>query len=144
MKKREWIEEPLYSKIRAAIPIVTVDLLIVQKDRLLLMKRNNEPAKDEWFTPGGRIFLGEEIEDTVRRIIEDETGLTPVKIERKGVMSHIWPNHHTVTIFHRVNVADDDVRMNEEHRAFKWISDLNNNLHPCLKEMIKKSEIFGN
>jgi len=126
------------------MPIVTVDLLIVHNGRLLLMKRNNELAKDEWFTPGGRIFLGEEIEDTVHRILEEETGLTPLKIERKGIMSHIWLNHHTVTIFHRVDVANDDVRMNEEHGAFKWISNLNNNIHPYLKEMIKKSEIFDN
>lgn len=144
MKKRGWIEEPLYSKILASIPIVTVDLLVVHKGRLLLMKRNNEPAKDEWFTPGGRILFGEDIEETVRRIIEDETGLKPSKIERKDVMAHIWPNHHNVTIFHRVDVTNDDIRMNEEHRAFKWISNLNNNLHPYLKEMIKKSEIFDN
>ena len=144
MKKKGWIEEPLFSKIQASIPIVTVDLLVIYKGRLLLMKRNNEPAKDELFTPGGRILKDEDIEEAVHRILKEETGLTPLKIERKGVMSHIWSNHHTVTIFHRVDVAADDVRMNEEHRAFKWISDLDNKLHPYLKEMVKKSEIFDN
>ena len=50
---------------------------------------------------------------------------------------------YTITIFHRVDVANDDVEMNDEHRDYKWISEVTEDLHPCLKEMIKKSEIFA-
>lgn len=143
MKRKGWIDEPLYKKIQASIAIAAVDLLVVHQGRLLLMKRNNEPAKDEWFTPGGRIFFGETIDEAARRILEKETGLNPLKMEKKGVMSHIWPNHHTVTIFYRVDVDNDDVEMNYEHKAFKWISNYNKDLHPYLKKMIKKSNIYN-
>ena len=142
MKRTGWIDEPLYSRIRALIPIATVDLLIVYSGRLLLMLRNNEPAKDEWFIPGGRILQGETIERAVHRVLKEETGLTPTKIEMKGTMSHIWPNIHTVMLFHRVDVANDDVKMNDEHRDHTWISKNMDDLHPYLKEMIKQSKIF--
>jgi len=141
MKRIGWIDEPLYNKIRASIPIATVDLLVVHKRRLLLMLRNNEPAKNLWFTPGGRILQGEPLEEAVRRVLEKETGLTPIKIEKKGVMSHIWTNHHNITIFYRVDVDNDNVKMNEEHKAYRWISQVTDDLHPYLKEMIKQSEI---
>jgi ADP-ribose pyrophosphatase YjhB (NUDIX family) len=142
LKRTGWIDEPLYSRIKALMPIATVDLLIVYRGRLLLMLRNNEPAKDEWFTAGGRILHGETIEQAVHRVLEEETGLTPEKIEMKGAMSHIWPNIQTITIFHRVDVANDDVKMNDEHRDYKWISEVTDDLHPYLKEMIEQSEIF--
>ena len=80
MKPKRWIPEPLYSQVKALVPIPTVDALIVNDDRLLLMLRNNRPAKGEWFTPGGRILLGEKIEDAVRRVTRAETGLNPKKI----------------------------------------------------------------
>ena len=142
MGKSGWIDEPLYSKIRASIPIATVDLLVVYKHRLLLMLRNDEPAKNLWFTPGGRILLGESFEEAVRRVLEKETGLTPIKMEKKGVMSHVWSNHHNITIFYHIDVNNDNVKMNEEHEAYKWISKVTNDLHPYIKEMIKEAKIL--
>jgi colanic acid biosynthesis protein WcaH len=71
-----------------------VDLLVVHRERLLIMKRKNPPAKGEWFTSGGRIYIGEKIEEAAKRTLNEETGLKPVKIEQKGVMSHIWPRAH--------------------------------------------------
>jgi len=85
MGRIEWIDKPLHSKIRASIPIATVDLLVVYKHGLLLMLRNNEPAKNLWFIPGGRILLGEPLEEAVRRILEKEARLTPIKIEKKAL-----------------------------------------------------------
>jgi len=54
MKPRGWIDEPLYTKIREAMPLPCVDLLVTNKGSLLLTLRNNEPGKDLWFTLGGR------------------------------------------------------------------------------------------
>ncbi|MDC0088706.1 hypothetical protein OAI12_01675 [Porticoccaceae bacterium] len=36
-------------------PLVSIDLCLVCDGQLLLGKRNNDPLKGEWFTPGGRI-----------------------------------------------------------------------------------------
>jgi len=101
---KSWIEEPLYTQIKSVIPIPCVDLLIVHNNRLLLMLRNNEPGKDLWFSPGGRIQKGETPEEAVIRVIRKETGLEPIKIEQKGTMSHIWPEAHAVTTYYKVEV----------------------------------------
>ena len=144
MKKKGWIDEKIYKKIIDLIPIATVDLLVVYKGHLLLLKRNNEPAKDEWFTPGGRIYRGETIEEAAYRVLEEETGLKPLKMEKKGVMDHIWPYVHAITVFFRVDVANDEVKMNYEHSATKWISHFTKDMHPYIIKMINESQIFKN
>ena len=37
------------------VPIVSVDLIVTHDDGIVLGKRTNEPAKGEWFPPGGRV-----------------------------------------------------------------------------------------
>jgi colanic acid biosynthesis protein WcaH len=137
-----WINESLFNKIRSVIPIATVDLLVIHDGKLLLMLRNNDPAKDLWFTPGGRIYLGERIEQTVERVLREETGFTPIKVERKGVMAHIWPNAESITVFYKVDVDGENVVMNDEHRAFKWVNEIDENLNVYVKEMIRESGLF--
>ncbi len=106
------------------------------------MKRNNQPAKDQWFTPGGRILLGETLEEAVQRVLHEETGLTAVRTEKKGAMSHIWPTTHAVTVYYHIEAADDDVEMNDEHSAYRWITEISEDLHPYLKEMIEESGVL--
>ncbi len=142
MRKEGWIEEKIFLKIRELMPIATVDILVVHKGKVLLMLRNNDPAKGLWFTPGGRVRYGETLEPTVVRKLEEETGLTATKIEKKGVMSHFYPQTHTITTFFHVDVVDEKVILNDEHNDYKWISQIDDNLHPYVKYMINESGIF--
>ena len=136
------VSEELFKKFRELMPIASVDILVVHEGRLLLALRNNEPAKNLWFTPGGRVRIGETLEQAARRILTEETGLTPLSLEKKGVMSHIWPQVHYVSTFFRADVAHAQVRLNQEHRDIKLISEISEDLHPYLKQMIIESEIF--
>jgi len=142
MSSGKWIEESLYKKIKQLMPLPCVDLLILHKGRLLLMLRKNEPGEGEWFVPGGRILHGETIEEAVLRNLKDETGLTPVKIERIDVMEHIWAHTHTVTVFHRIIVSTSNVVMNDEHSEYKWVKEIPEKTHSFLLHMIKEAKIF--
>ena len=102
-----WIEEPLYTKIKQLMPLPCVDLLVEHHGKILLMLRNNEPGKDLWFTPGGRIFKDEKLEDTVKRVLSEETGLQPTNITQISTLSHIWSEAHTVTTYYKVEVNSD-------------------------------------
>ena len=142
MSESGWIEEKLYNRIKQLMPIPCVDLLPTHQGSLLLLKRTNWPAKDRWFTPGGRIYLREKLEEAAYRVLHEETGLTPTSIQKIDVMCHFWPGYHTVTTYYRAEVDGRDVIMNQEHSEYKWITEPTKDLHPYLVEMIKESKIF--
>jgi 8-oxo-dGTP diphosphatase len=52
------------------------------ENKILLIKRNTKPFKGYWALPGGRMDLGETIEQTIVREVKEETGLD-VAIMRK-------------------------------------------------------------
>jgi mutator protein MutT len=56
-------------------PIVGVGAIVLDGDRVLLVKRAHEPLKGEWSVPGGAVEVGETLEDAVRREVREETGL---------------------------------------------------------------------
>lgn len=50
--------------------------VVVDGDRLLLIKRGKEPSKGSWSVPGGRVEPGESDVAAVAREVHEETGLT--------------------------------------------------------------------
>src|SRR3977135_2354347 len=56
-------------------PIVAVGAVIVDGDRVLLVKRGQEPLKGEWSLPGGAVEIGETLEEAIRREVREETCL---------------------------------------------------------------------
>jgi len=56
-------------------PIVGVGAVIVDGNRVLLVRRGHEPLKGEWSIPGGAVELGETLEVACEREVLEETGL---------------------------------------------------------------------
>ena len=64
-------------------PAVGVGVVVLDQDRLLLVKRRYEPDVGLWTLPGGLVELGEEVEEAAVREVEEETG---VKVELQGLL----------------------------------------------------------
>ena len=80
-KESDYIPLVLYDQIAKCMPIVSVEALVVMDEALLFLKRNNQPAKGEWWFPGGRIRKGESLEEALRREVKEETGLEVTAID---------------------------------------------------------------
>jgi 8-oxo-dGTP diphosphatase len=53
-------------------------------DKILLIKRNTVPFKNYWALPGGRMDLGETVEQTIVREVKEETGLAVTIVGKVG------------------------------------------------------------
>jgi len=113
-------------------PLVSLDLCLVCDGQLLLGKRNNDPLKGEWFTPGGRIHKNESWQAALLRIAEVELGLNVIAVEDfslMGVWDHFYNNSaldqntstHYVNLPHYAEFqSKPNITLDDQHGEFKW------------------------
>jgi ADP-ribose pyrophosphatase len=57
-------------------PQAAIGAVVMDKNRILLVKRKYAPNRGKWSIPGGSIELGETLREAAEREILEETGLT--------------------------------------------------------------------
>jgi len=129
-------------------PLVSIDLIILNsKGEVLLGKRKNKPAKDFYFTIGGRVYKNETMTTAKGRILKDELGLElKCDCEFIGVFEHLYDDSifsnsstHYVNIAYKIKLDDVDLKtlIKTQHSNYIWISmtDLmsQNNVHENVK-----------
>ena len=62
-------------------PIAGVGVVVFKDGKILTIKRGHEPSKGKWSIPGGRIELGETVQEAGRREVREECSID-VEIER--------------------------------------------------------------
>ena len=65
-------------------PQVCVGAVVVDADRLLMIRRGHGPAAGRWSVPGGRVQAGELLAEAVVRELGEETGVEGVCGELVG------------------------------------------------------------
>jgi 8-oxo-dGTP diphosphatase len=96
-------------------PEVCVGAVIVDDDRLLLIRRGRGPAAGSWSLPGGRVEFGETMTEALVREVAEETGLEVVAgdyiahVEIIGDDTHyVVHDFHAIAFDAQVLVAGDD------------------------------------
>jgi ADP-ribose pyrophosphatase YjhB (NUDIX family) len=70
-------------------PRVGVGAVILDGDRVLLVKRGQAPSLGKWSVPGGLVHLGESIADAVRREVLEECGVRIRILDLCGVIDRV-------------------------------------------------------
>jgi len=91
MAKKSLIPLSIYKKILAEMPIATVDLLVETSGGFLVVKRKNQPAKDGWWIPGGRIKKWESVEQAAVRKAKEEMSIDAKVVRFIGVYDLRFP-----------------------------------------------------
>lgn len=83
-----FIPDALYREITRVMPISCVDLLVVDdRGYVLLVRRHNEPAKGQWWLPGGRVHFGETRAAAALRKLHEECGLDALAGEPEELLT---------------------------------------------------------
>ncbi len=134
--KPEKIPAGIFMQIVRHTPLVSIDLLFHnENNEILLGWRNNAPAKDCWFVPGGRIYKDEKLQDAFSRIVSSETGLflDMDRAEFRGIYEHIYPDqnfrdeagfgtHYIVLAFDIHLHGELPALPHDQHSDYKWQS----------------------
>jgi colanic acid biosynthesis protein WcaH len=124
--KSEFIPVPLYNKILRVLPIVCVDLLVInEKNEILLLKRKNDPAKGEWWFPGGRVYHGEQRMDAAKRKLFEECGLRSKIFIEMGTYDCLIEIakcrlSHAVTTLYKTVVKKRMIHLDEQSKEYEW------------------------
>jgi len=85
-------------------PLVGVGAIIIQGDRIVLVKRAHPPIQGQWSIPGGVLEVGERVREAAMREAREETGFIVEPGELLGVYDRILRNDELRVQYHYVLV----------------------------------------
>lgn len=151
------LETSKFREIVKNAPLVSIDLIVRnENDELLLGLRNNGPAKNAWFVPGGRIRKDEKLEAAFNRITEDELGITLDLKTAKflNVFEHFYEGNfadepgfgtHYIVLAYELQLPAEHCEIPlKQHSDYQWISEelllQKENVHPYTKDYFRQHD----
>ncbi len=138
-------EERLYPRF----PRVGVAGVVVQDNKVLVIKRGTPPGKGEWNLPGGLVELGETLEEALKREIQEETGL---KVSIEGFLlasdriirdASNRVRYHYVLLDYLCHVTGGTLSASSDAAEARWVAldEIHEmDLPEPVREVLKKAE----
>ncbi len=141
------LPKELFDEVYEQVPRLCVEVIIDTSEGIILTKRLISPCVGMWHIPGGTVYLGEKLEDTVNRVADDELGIQVNIKNMIGIIEYIRLYEknfgHAIGIAFLCELKSEEQKFRgsfqaEEIKAFKTIPD---NTVPEQKIFLEKLEI---
>ena len=123
-----------YAQITKVLPILCVDVVVQNSmGEYLLVKRANEPLKDQWWVVGGRVLKGETLEQAAVRKVREEVGLKVDFVKPIGYYEDTFGTnpfglstllHSVSTVFSAMVDDQQQVRLDSQSTEWKYSDEL--------------------
>lgn len=130
-----------YDSFRKYFAFSCIDLIIFNKNSILLTKRTRPPYKGYWHLPGSMVHRGEKITSAVRRSAKEELNLE-VKIKKFiGVYESLNAFRHDISHGFVVSVKKGDLKTDHQSSELRFFTKLPSKVIPHHRLMIKAAKI---
>ena len=110
-------------------PLIGVGAIIVEDNRVVVVRRAHEPLKGQWSVPGGVLELGETLHSGAAREALEETGLVVEVGEVLEVFDRIVRDGSGRVQFHYVLIdflcrrVSGELRAGEDASEARWVTE---------------------
>jgi ADP-ribose pyrophosphatase YjhB (NUDIX family) len=120
------------------VPRLAVGAVVVDRGRVLLVRRGNSPLKGHWSLPGGALELGESLREGLVREVREETGLIVDPVELLELLDRIHREgervrYHYVIADYLCSVVGGEMQAASDAESVRWVERAEWNSHSALK-----------
>src|SRR5215813_158175 len=110
------------------LPLIGVGSIIIEGDRVVLVKRAHPPIQGQWSIPGGVLEVGELVREAAVREAREETGLIVEAGELLGVFDRVLRDaerrvqYHYVLIDFLCRLVGGELRAASDAEQVRWFT----------------------
>jgi colanic acid biosynthesis protein WcaH len=129
------LPQSTFETLVAHAPLFAIDLVVTNPaQEVLLGLRNNPPAQDYWFVPGGRVYKNEPLAQAFARISQAELGQAFAynPEHQLGLFDHLYADSmfdqnlstHYINAPFWIQLTDETPLPlpKQQHQAYRWLS----------------------
>ncbi len=118
-------------------PLVGVGAVVVDRGRVLLVRRGTEPLRGQWSLPGGMVEIGEALTAALVREVGEETGLMVDVVELIELLDRIHRDgdrvrFHYVIADYLCRVVGGALQASSDAEEVRWVERSEWNSHSAL------------
>lgn len=125
--------------VQKAAPMICIDIIVEDNNKILLGMRNTFPYKGLWHVPGGLLYNDEKIIDATNRITKREIGLEVKPIKMLGIYEYIDvdPRGHFIGLTYIVKKTGGEININTFNSDLQYFDHVPKDSIPCQQIIIR-------
>lgn len=147
-----YLDDEQYKEVMKYSIIPTIDFVVINKNRVLLWLRNNEPLKWVYYFPWWRIQKWETMNEAINRKFEEELWikLDNNKLKLLWIYDDFfensiydWVSLQNLSVTYTYNISDDEIKnihWDWQHSSLKFFDlydDLNSRVKIRINDILK-------